>query len=205
MSGTRVVSCQALWRARGGLAGSALPWSTVCVGTRERYGLWARRLHGSRRGALSGPVAFPTIVLAPKTKREACNLYDQLFAMYQAWACVGAVRGSAPLVDSHEPPRYGHTPYATVRSPSAGCSARATGVGGGGAGGVTGSRPRHARVLARCTIRSRSHTYIHKITRPRCPGAFLCIPEPTMGRWCRGVNSTEETGATRLDEPLGCM
>lgn len=60
------------WRTGRQLAGSASPWSTVCVGTRrpestaresdKRICIWARpACMGGRRGALSGPVAFPTM------------------------------------------------------------------------------------------------------------------------------------------------
>ena len=131
----------------------------VCIGHRHRHGARSASAResdmgyglgacmGSRRGALSGPVAFPKML--PKR----------------------AKRGNARRVRRAPPARI------CVDSP-----------------------PRHPTGVSHrgCWLSIRD-----KITRPRCPGAFLCIPEPTMGRWWRGVDSTEETGANFLDDPLG--
>jgi len=71
------------WRTATGrqLAGSASPWSTVCVGTRrpestaresDNTDRWARpACMGGRRGALSGPVAFPTMFGCSPNRNQA--------------------------------------------------------------------------------------------------------------------------------------
>ena len=70
-------------------------------------------------------------------------------------------------------------------------------------------RPRSREGPSRSGGGPRQVPHIHKITRPRCPGAFLCIARnPHMadgGGVTWSVTARTGDGCNFLDDPLGCM